>query len=787
MAENVETRIVKIEIDQTQTLKDLEATEVGILNVKNQQKELNDQLKAGTVTQQEYAASKVQLDQKLKQETDSRKTLTQAINTESNSLAAQKLKLKELVTERDKIDRSTVEGAKKFDDMNKSINTLSGSIKNAEQQGGSFQRNVGNYKGTIDSFTGGAYSAAEGLMGMVRASLAFIATPIGAIIAAIGVALASLMAYFKGSEEGQNKLNAIMAVGGQIMERIMDVVENLGSAVYDAFTNPKQAMIDLFNFLKDNLINRFTAFAVILEGLTELDFKKVANGVIQAGTGIENVVDKVIDVGKEAGKTIDKAVSDGQRLAAMQAKLDKDQRKLVEDSAKRQLQISELRRQSDESEGENKLKYLNEALELEKVSAMEELRIAEQKRDLAFEDAELNGKTKEALDNLAKAEADLNNAKTSFFENTRKMNKERIATEDAINKTIVSRIDNEEKLSQAEEDRVNKGNIKADEELGKALERINKKDSVVDESLQINLDGIAEEEEAERAAAERDYENYKTTEEKKRDEAEKTRDFVIGTVMNTTNVMGDINDKLVATRMHQMAIDLQNNKLHEQERMKVVQDGYDAELLNLEALYKSGTIEKEEYEKRKADADKVYAQKKGEIETDAAKQEDALKRKAFEANKKNRIADAIISVIQSSLQALAQLGPILGSIVAAAALVYGYKQVDLIRQEQYVPGGFSMGGYTGPGGVQDPAGVVHRGEVVWNQRDVAAVGGPNVANSMRPTFRGYMEGGIVASGTTNQIDQQFMNAGQMPSAYLSLKELNDAQNNLSMKVQIVEA
>lgn len=67
-------------------------------------------------------------------------------------------------------------------------------------------------------------------------------------------------------------------------------------------------------------------------------------------------------------------------------------------------------------------------------------------------------------------------------------------------------------------------------------------------------------------------------------------------------------------------------------------------------------------------------------------------------------------------------------------------------------GGFSEGGYTGPGGLHEPAGMVHAGEVVWNQRDVAAIGGPAIANAMRPTYKGYEDGGIVANVSTARID-----------------------------------
>lgn len=59
-------------------------------------------------------------------------------------------------------------------------------------------------------------------------------------------------------------------------------------------------------------------------------------------------------------------------------------------------------------------------------------------------------------------------------------------------------------------------------------------------------------------------------------------------------------------------------------------------------------------------------------------------------------------------------------------------------------GGWASGGYTGDGGKNTPAGIVHRGEVVWSQADVKAVGGPRRANAMRPTA-GYANGGIVGA------------------------------------------
>lgn len=45
--------------------------------------------------------------------------------------------------------------------------------------------------------------------------------------------------------------------------------------------------------------------------------------------------------------------------------------------------------------------------------------------------------------------------------------------------------------------------------------------------------------------------------------------------------------------------------------------------------------------------------------------------------------------------------------------------------------GFSSGGYTGPGGKNDPAGIVHKGEVVFSQDDIRRNGGVAAVEAMR--------------------------------------------------------
>jgi tape measure domain-containing protein len=72
-------------------------------------------------------------------------------------------------------------------------------------------------------------------------------------------------------------------------------------------------------------------------------------------------------------------------------------------------------------------------------------------------------------------------------------------------------------------------------------------------------------------------------------------------------------------------------------------------------------------------------------------------------------------------------------------------------------GDYSSGGYTGRGGVNQPAGIVHKGEVVFSQSDVARAGGVAAVEAMRRGgMSGYATGGVVGyvQGQYGAIDQE---------------------------------
>ncbi|TGW21096.1 phage tail tape measure protein [Stenotrophomonas maltophilia] len=106
---------------------------------------------------------------------------------------------------------------------------------------------------------------------------------------------------------------------------------------------------------------------------------------------------------------------------------------------------------------------------------------------------------------------------------------------------------------------------------------------------------------------------------------------------------------------------------------------------------------------------------------------------------------AILGIVNSVAGAWAG-----GGITAAGnqAVTSGTSSINnQLFQNMRLGGGYSTGGYTGDGGVNEPAGVVHRGEVVWSQADIARAGGVGVVEAMRRGLPGYADGGAVGTSS----------------------------------------
>ncbi|MDN8191849.1 tape measure protein [Acinetobacter baumannii] len=100
----------------------------------------------------------------------------------------------------------------------------------------------------------------------------------------------------------------------------------------------------------------------------------------------------------------------------------------------------------------------------------------------------------------------------------------------------------------------------------------------------------------------------------------------------------------------------------------------------------------------------------------------------FAADKAYAIAAAGIA-IQQNIAAASKAGFPLNLPLIAGAVAQGASIIANIRaiKDQ----GFADGGYTGRGGKYQPAGIVHKGEVVWSQEDIKRWGGVGLVDKMR--------------------------------------------------------
>lgn len=337
--------------------------------------------------------------------------------------------------ERDKVDTSTKQGkdqAKALDDqISKNTQTINSNTAALDKQA----KGTKAFGESMDTATGGVY-------GMIKASLAFIATPIGLIITALGAALYAVTSYFKSSEDAQNKWNKIIVIGKTLLEALMNVVEGLGEVLVGLFEHPKESLESLGKMITENLFNRFTgilnliprladAIGLLFEGKFAEAAKTAGDAVLQVVTGVEHATDKMIAFVAGVAEATNAAILMGERLAAIQAKLDKDERDLILARSKTNLEVARLRREAVTQEGDEKRATIMEAIALEEALASKELA----NRQLILEQKQLelkaNGDDKDALLAVAEAEAAVIDAKALNFEATLRFSKEIEKLDDA--------------------------------------------------------------------------------------------------------------------------------------------------------------------------------------------------------------------------------------------------------------------------------------------------------------------------------------------------------------------
>lgn len=589
MAEKEIILNVKVQTNTEAAIKQIMELNTQIEREKNLQKEYNQWLKEGTVSWEEYnremELSKQHVTEYSTKIRALRKEIQNNIKVESDlrgSLVQLRAALSNLTAEYDNLSKAERDSAKGKELQDK-INAVTKELKGAEEATGRFNRNVGNYENAIKSVFGnnqlvaGIQAVRNGVIGVSKAFDLLKSHPVIAVISVITALFLKLANSAKNNEEQYVKLQQVLAPLKMAMDGITRVVES----IVDVFLSAAQAVTGLVG-----------AF---------LDF-------IGVGDSINQNSKDYIELEKQKLDLANKERSD-----------------LVE-NAKLSMEASDLRAKSaqkDKYSAEERIQFLNEAIDKEKAMADNELEQAKQRLEIAKKEAERTKNSKEVNDELAQAEANLYNVQKEY--NTK------------IRELYSQRSEAQTKLNQEEEQRLQLVQERSDKELAamRALrdsENALIKDSFEKQKADINAsydDQIA------------DLKKRMETEENLTTEAKAAMSATIANLEKQRDAeLAEVNEESIREKLEQEA-DYIRQKLELATEGDYQEYDLKAKLLKKEMEIELSNTELTAEQKKLIEA--RYQKKLDEMtsEHEREKQEKAMK--AFELELSNRLAEAKIA------------------------------------------------------------------------------------------------------------------------------------------------
>jgi len=294
---------------------------------------------------------------------------------------------------------------------------------------------------------------AKGMFGSIKAGL--ISTGIGAFVVLVG----SLIAYFKSTKDGAEKLERAMAGFGAVVSVITDRLSSFGKVIVSAFEDPQQAIADLWEAIKTNLLNRvqgiIDAFGFLgktIQSALSFDWDEMkenaagfGESMVQVATGVDDLTGKMAEGFKSLGDEIEKDVAAAMKLKGLTQQLRDEEREFNKVRAQTRQEIQKARLDAlDESKtAEERLAALQTANELELKTTNDVLEMQKRKIQIQKETMALSENMAEDLDELANLEVGLIDLQTSSFQTQK-----RLATE---METLTNEIAANKKAKQKEE------------------------------------------------------------------------------------------------------------------------------------------------------------------------------------------------------------------------------------------------------------------------------------------------------------------------------------------------
>lgn len=390
--ETKETTIIDVKLDAGKVAEDLQDIARQIVNVKNEQKQLDEEYKAGKVSATEYtkatAAMKDELSWLQKQQKGviaTTKLLTATSDTYSDSLNGQRQKLADMQKAYDQLDKATRE-SKSGKAFLKQIQEQSEAVKKMEQETGRAQRSVGDYKGALEA-------AGIGIGAFTKKMLLFLKNPWVLMIGAIVAVFKKLIDALKGSEDRMNEMRKAFA--------------------------PLKAVGDMITKVFDGL-------AKTLGNLVSGALAKVTEGVSWLFKAIDKLGKKM---GKDWGlsEAFETAAANTKKATEATEQYDKARRALVVTEAKTEKEIADLRAKAADKEkytAAERIAMLEQAKDKELALAGEQKRVAQLHLTALQAEAANTENAKEMNDQLAEARAAVIRTETAYLNMERSLNKQ---------------------------------------------------------------------------------------------------------------------------------------------------------------------------------------------------------------------------------------------------------------------------------------------------------------------------------------------------------------------------
>jgi len=333
---------------------------------------------------------------------------------------------------------------------------------------------------------------AKGMFGSIKSGL--ISTGIGAFV----VLIASLVSYFTNTKRGAEMLERAMAGVGAVVSVVTDLFSSVGETAVSAFSDPKQAITDLWEFIKDNLMNRLTgmvdgfkAAGKLMESALKFDWEGVKEGaleygqaLIQVGTGMDVEQQKSFMKGiKDIGTEMNNEAAAAMRLKGMVQELIDEDREFSKVRAQTRQDIQKARLDAlDESKtAEERLAAVQKANDLELKTTENVLEMQRRKIKVQKETMALSENMAEDLDELAALEVELIDLQTQSFQTQKRLatemetlTNEIAADKKAEQKEIDDAADLKVKKEIADAKLVADSKIKEEEKLAKKKETLDK-------------------------------------------------------------------------------------------------------------------------------------------------------------------------------------------------------------------------------------------------------------------------------------------------------------------------